>query len=134
VDGNVRRLREDLELTAYRIVEEAIGNVVEHASATRVDIELLFRGCMVRITIKDNGVGYDTPHKAVDFARQGKLGLTEVREKAQSIGAIVTMQSQPGIGTRIDLIIPSLDIPVEKMAIKATTALSKKSLGLPVST
>jgi len=103
------------------------AGVFKHAGATRVDIELHFRGCMVSITIKDNGSGYDTPPSVTDFVRQGKLGLTEIHEKAQSIGATVTMQSQPGIGTKIDLIIPALDIPVNKPTVKASSAPSRES-------
>jgi signal transduction histidine kinase len=84
--------------TFYRIAIEALQNVIKHARARRVDIELHETTQRVCMVINDDGVGFDT---AGDF--RGHLGLARMHERAAQAGATLVLTSAPGSGTRIEL-------------------------------
>jgi signal transduction histidine kinase len=84
--------------TFYRIAIEALQNVIKHARARRVDIELHETTQRVCMVINDDGVGFDT---AGDF--RGHLGLVRMHERAAQAGAALVLTSAPGSGTRIEL-------------------------------
>ena len=104
--GTKRRFPEEVELVLFRIAQEALRNVWRHAEATQVEIVLEFEGKNVRITVSDNGKGFILPPTINDLARDGKLGLAGMHERAQLLSGTLTVQSQPGEGTRITLEIP----------------------------
>jgi signal transduction histidine kinase len=82
----------------YRIAQEALNNVVKHARATRVDIQLATEAEQVMLCIQDNGAGF-----APGSGAAGHLGLRIMRERAEAIGAHLEIASEPGQGTRICL-------------------------------
>jgi signal transduction histidine kinase len=91
------RLAADVETALYRIVQEALTNVVRHAQASRVDVVLQRRGDQVIAIVEDNGLGFD-----VDEAlRCGRLGLVGMRERAEVLGGTLTIESGPGNGTTV---------------------------------
>lgn len=100
------RLPEALRLAAYRIVEEALGNVVRHARATgaRIALDLDGQAALV-LTVEDDGRGF-----AVDGARRG-LGLASIDSRVRQIGGEWRITSQPGKGTilavRLALVSPA---------------------------
>ncbi len=67
---------------------------------------MVFRPEKVKITIRDNGHGFELPLKADDFTFPGKLGLNGMRERAKLIGGILTILSNPGRGTTVILEAP----------------------------
>jgi len=79
----------------YRVAQETLHNVARHARATRVDIDLRCIPEHVSLIIEDNGVGFDTTQ-----AQEG-LGLANMQERMMDIGGVLTVESQPGIGTTI---------------------------------
>lgn len=91
------RLPAPMEITIYRIVQEALVNVVRHAQATRADVIVERRGDRVRVVIEDNGVGFD----AAVVMYSGRLGLLGMRERAEMIGGRLVVDSAPGAGTTV---------------------------------
>ncbi len=87
----------------YRIIQEALANVRDHASATTVRVQFtdVDGGCLVRIV--DDGVGYN-PAEVEN--RPGHLGLTLMRERAQVAGGWCRIESAPGDGTTVEFWIP----------------------------
>lgn len=88
-----------LQLT--RIVQEALANVRKHSGATRVNLVLSREGETLILEVKDNGCGFDTT-AALD-GRGGHFGLSTMRERAEEIGAALSIHSQPGSGTTVQL-------------------------------
>ncbi len=97
-------------LALFRIAQEALVNVVRHASATNVQITLQAPGRTLALEVADDGSGFD-PAMA---AKTAKFGLVGMRERAESIGGRVTISSAPGEGTRIRVELPLVaqDAPV----------------------
>jgi PAS domain S-box-containing protein len=99
------RLNETSATHVYRIVQEALTNVMRHAKAKRVEIALQQGADTVQCTIQDDGVGFDV--RAAQ-ARRGDhgLGLVGIRERAGALGGTLTIRSTPGHGTTILITIP----------------------------
>ncbi|MFC1966023.1 PAS domain S-box protein [Chloroflexota bacterium] len=101
--GTPRRLRPDLELALFRIAQEALSNVGKHAQANKCLLSVEFSPDKTKLTISDNGCGFEVPAVVDDFAYSGKLGLTGMRERAKLIGETLVISSQPGKGTTVVL-------------------------------
>jgi signal transduction histidine kinase len=105
--GTERRLPEEVELVLFRITQEALRNVWRHAQATQAEVTIEFDRGKVRITVSDNGKGFNLPNTIGDFVRDGKLGLAGMQERARLVNGTLTMQSEPGKGTSIVVEIPA---------------------------
>lgn len=105
LDGMDGRLPAEVEVCAYRIVQEALTNVAKHADARtcRVGLRRLPDGLVV--TVEDDGKGMDKARSARTDVTQG-VGLVGVRERAARLGGTVAVDSQPGRGTRLTIQIP----------------------------
>jgi PAS domain S-box-containing protein len=95
------RLPLAIEEVLYRIAQEALHNVVKHAGARQVRVEIGQTGQGVRLRIQDDGKGFD-PAAVPD----GHLGLAGMRARADRIGARLGCQSEPGKGTTIEVVVP----------------------------
>jgi len=73
--GTQRRLPEEIELVLFRITQEALRNVWRHSKATQAEVVVEFDDRETRITVSDNGKGFNLPETIGDLARDGKLGL-----------------------------------------------------------
>jgi signal transduction histidine kinase len=104
VSGQSVRLPAEVETAVYRIVQESLNNVAAHAQAREVQIQIGFRPAQLRVVIEDNGIGFD--YERARTATTGRMGLIGIRERAQSIGGHVEIQSIRGQGTRITLKVP----------------------------
>ena len=94
------------ELAVYRIVQEALHNVESHARAQSATITLNSQTDELHIVVEDDGQGFD-PNEVL--ANPGEhYGLLSMLERAQSIGARLQVDSAPGQGTRIHLVVPGL--------------------------
>jgi NarL family two-component system sensor histidine kinase LiaS len=93
----------DVEQTVYRILQEALANVARHSRATSAAVDLSHDSAVLTLTITDNGVGFDPdgPHPGI--------GLHSMRERAESIGGRLAIQSQPGPGTMVTVTFPLTD-------------------------
>lgn len=103
--GNIKRLPGEVELVLFRITQEALRNVWRHSSASTAKIKAEFEEDKIRITVSDNGKGFRIPERMVDYARDGKLGLAGMQERAQLIGGTLKVSSREGKGT--DVVIES---------------------------
>jgi signal transduction histidine kinase len=93
-----------VETSLYRIVQEALTNVVRHAQASTVGI-LLKRGRgKLKMFIEDDGIGFD-PEQVSQADRMGLLGM---RERAEMLGGTLTIESTPGKGTSIIVEVPDV--------------------------
>lgn len=105
VEGEIRRLAPERELALYRIVQEALSNVVKHAHAQQVQVKLTY-GDRLTVLVSDDGRGFDMPHRVDVLSDLGHFGLIGMRERAELIGAQLTIQSTSGHGTTIGLHLP----------------------------
>jgi two-component system sensor histidine kinase DegS len=106
VVGEERRLSEETAIALFRITQEALRNVWRHSGATSAEIIVEFDESKTKVTISDNGKGFELPDKPGDMAKSGKLGLTGMQERAQLVGGTLNVQSQPDKGTSITVEIP----------------------------
>jgi PAS domain S-box-containing protein len=91
-----------VEEELYHISQEALNNVLKHAGAQRVWIDLCFSPAETSLAIRDNGVGF-----TLTTANNGGLGLASLKERAEKIGAILEIISTPGTGTQIRVTVPA---------------------------
>lgn len=99
-DGGGRRLSAEIETVVYRVVQESVTNAVRHARAGRVAVEVLDQGDQIRVSIRDDGHGFD-----VD-ARSRGFGLSGMRERIALAGGRLDISSS-GSGTEIDAVVPA---------------------------
>lgn len=90
----------------FYIVEEAINNARKHAQAQQIAVRLSKRDAYVLIEVEDNGIGFDVDEVTAGYDRRGSLGLVNMRERAELIEGTLRIQSAPGGGTRIAIMIP----------------------------
>jgi len=101
VTGRDRRLSPDLELALYRVAQEAIQNVRKHSGATKVIVTAEFEMDTVRLTILDNGRGFDVTEELPELAVRGRLGLIGMEERVRLFGGKLSIKSAPSKGTTI---------------------------------
>jgi signal transduction histidine kinase len=103
------RLPADVEVTVYRVVQEALTNIHKHAQATRVGVISERRGADVRVIVEDDGCGFDAtdPDPLGDGRR--RLGLRGMSERAGLVGGKLQLESEPGRGTTVYLTVPISD-------------------------
>ena len=110
--GDERRLAPELELTVFRVVQEALTNVRKHAlSTTQVNVTLYFEEGEVLAAVEDNGPGFPPPDVQA-LVQKGHLGLAGMHERAQLFGGAVSITSAPGKGTTTVLRLPTPGHPV----------------------
>jgi signal transduction histidine kinase len=102
VEGE-RRLPTETEEALFRVVQEALNNVVKHAHTDQAEVCLELRGETISLTVHDGGVGFDPAGVDSDASH---LGLTSMRERVKALGGALTVESGPHAGTRIRVEIP----------------------------
>jgi signal transduction histidine kinase len=95
-------LPKEAEINFYRIVQEAVSNIVKHAQATRAGIEIERQPTRLLLTIRDNGCGF-AMHEPGE--RHG-FGLTGMAERARILGGSYRVESEPGKGTTVVVELP----------------------------
>lgn len=106
VEGDVR-VRPSVELQLVRIVQEALTNVRKHARASRASVSIVRSGGKIIVTVADDGVGFDPTTKTRgEFPR---FGLTTMRERAETVGGTIAVESTRGGGTSVRLELPPDD-------------------------
>lgn len=103
--GAVRRLASEVELALYRIAQEALSNVARHAAATTGHVTLTFTEDDVILSVLDDGRGFVVPESPAELAPQGHFGLLGIHERAELIGARLDLDSRPGEGTRLQIVV-----------------------------
>ncbi|MFJ3880338.1 sensor histidine kinase [Streptomyces sp. NPDC090077] len=107
VSGSPRALPTPYEVALLRIAQSALANVVRHAAAGRAEITLTFMDTSVTLDVVDDGRGFDPAGAA---SGGGGFGLPAMRARAESLGGLFTVESDPGQGTAVAVTLP---LPVE---------------------
>jgi len=105
--GTLPPLPSETELVMFRIAQEALSNVRKHAEASKVGVTVEADASNIKMTIADNGIGFSVARLTDDLARQGKLGVLGMEERARLIGGDLEIKSEPGIGTTVILEVPA---------------------------
>ena len=106
IHGEECDLDDAVKITIFRIIQESLNNIIKHAQATHVNIHLHFEERNVRISVFDNGVGFDRDEVQQRRTNRPSLGLAGMEERAALLGGTVTVQSRPGYGTEVEALIP----------------------------
>jgi PAS domain S-box-containing protein len=99
--GLSARLPAELETVCYRVTQEALTNIVRHAQARQVDVDICRQDKEVRLAIHDDGRGFDPPAARTRAQAGGSLGLLSMEERVTLLGGRLELQSAPGQGCRI---------------------------------
>ena len=105
VEGPQRAVRDDVTVEICRIAREALRNVLQHAKASNLEVEISFRDTELRLSFRDDGTGIESSVLR-DEGKSGHWGLIGMRERATRLGADLSFWSKPGVGTEIALTIP----------------------------
>jgi signal transduction histidine kinase len=105
VEGATQRLHPRQELALFRIAQEALNNVVQHADTSLAEVTLLFSPEGVCLRVTDSGPGFD-PQQANDSGRPS-LGLMSMHERASTVGGTLHIQSEPGEGAQVEVCVPA---------------------------
>ena len=106
IHGEECDLDDAMKITIFRIIQESLNNIIKHAQATHVNIHLHYEPKQVRISVFDNGVGFDREQVRQKGTNRPSLGLAGMEERAALLGGSVTVQSRPGYGTEVEAVIP----------------------------
>jgi len=108
--GEPGRVPAATESAIYRIVQEALTNVLKHARAATVSVSVEHRPGEMRVIVEDDGVGFDpdavTRHPADRSSAKPRLGLSGIRERLSPLGGTLTLESSRGVGTTLFITIP----------------------------
>jgi two-component system sensor histidine kinase DegS len=103
VTGNERRLAPYLEVMLFRAIQELLGNTARHSQATQVKVLVDMGDDRVRVSVDDNGKGFDA-----DAVLQGtSLGLKLIRERSEMLGGSFEVDSSIGKGSRVSFTVPA---------------------------
>jgi two-component system sensor histidine kinase UhpB len=108
IDDDFPDLRNRLAITAFRLVQEALSNVVKHSRASRVTVRLKWphQRPIVVVGVVDDGIGFDE-----DNIPHDRLGLVGMKERAKSVGGDMKINARPGRGTAIMFFLPLAQDP-----------------------
>jgi PAS domain S-box-containing protein len=109
--GDDQKLSPAVRLALFRIYQEILENVVQHARAGRAEIRFRSDAEQLLLEIQDDGRGFELPERWVELARQDHLGLLAAMERAEAIGGHVDIETAPGEGTLIRVTVPHANMP-----------------------
>ncbi|HSI81023.1 MAG TPA: GAF domain-containing sensor histidine kinase [Solirubrobacterales bacterium] len=101
----VGRLLPEVESTIYRLVQEGLNNVIKHAGAENVTVDVVERQDVVEVRLEDDGAGFDTA------TADGGFGLVGMRERISLVGGKLAIESEPGHGTELRAEVPATRAP-----------------------
>ena len=101
--GRERRLPSGLEVAIFRLVQEALNNVIKHSKATHVEVFVEYQESFIRVLVKDNGVGFD--HLKVE-KEKGRFGLMGMKERVQLLEGDMEIESVENLGTSVTVSVP----------------------------
>jgi signal transduction histidine kinase len=102
--GEPARLPSKMEISIYRLMQEALQNVSAHAQAKQAEVIVTFAPKTLKLVIMDDGRGFDLA--TVQSRHNGSFGLLSMAERAESLGGRLSIQTQLGMGTQVELVVP----------------------------
>jgi signal transduction histidine kinase len=113
------QIPKDVALCLFRVVQEALRNVVKHGKTSEAKVELSGQGDGIYLCISDAGVGFNLESAKGEFG----LGLISMRERLRSVGGYLSVESDPSRGTRI-----FARVPLSKISIQATDEAKERAV------
>ena len=105
---DINHLPEYIQISLYRMLQEAFTNILKHAHATKVEVNLIHDIEMVSLKISDNGVGFTLQNPTMANQVEG-IGLLGLHDRIEALGGKLSIDSNPGKGTEISATIPILE-------------------------
>jgi signal transduction histidine kinase len=109
--GSPQRLAPEQEIALYRIAQEALNNAWRHSGASQVWLSVQFGEKQIIISVRDNGKGFSLPRHATEESGSKHFGMMGMYERAALIGAHLQVQSEPGAGTTVTVLAPTVISP-----------------------
>lgn len=100
-EGDIHRCDPEVELAAYRIVQEALTNALQHAQACRITVRVRCDQEEFAVAVEDDGIGFTLPSRPDILTRRGHFGLVGMRERATRLGGRLMIDTAPGRGARV---------------------------------
>lgn len=110
----------EMEINLYRLIQEGLANVAQHAQATRVYIRLVASYPHLIMRLIDNGVGFDVQERLNEAAMEKRMGLRSMQDRATLLGGNLVISAFPGKGTKI-----ALEIPIDHLLHNEADATEK---------
>ena len=110
------RLPRELETACFRVVQQALTNVAQHAGARRVSVELRREGADLSLLVRDDGVGFDVAAARVQARRGRSLGILGMEERVLLLGGTFEVRSGPAGGTEVRAHFPLAPPPPDEAA------------------
>lgn len=107
IQGKARRLDTVIETVLFRVAQEALHNVVRHAQVRQARILLVYQSQEITLKIEDSGIGFNPVQS---FAPPRGWGLAGMRERIESVGGQLIIESEPRKGTIVEVAVPVFDI------------------------
>jgi len=101
-----KRLPIDIEITLYRIIQEALTNIVKHSSANKIGIDIKEQKERINIIIQDNGQGFSVDKAFNPETRGISFGIIGMQERVKNLGGDFEISSEKGKGTKLSLYVP----------------------------
>ncbi len=105
-DESQTRLPGPVETACYRIVQEATTNALRHGKATLIDVVLKIEPMQLRLSIQDNGCGFDPKTRISRKGTHQSIGLWSIQERVELLSGTVSLESAPGAGTTVLVTLP----------------------------
>jgi len=106
IEGDELFISSAMKIAIFRIVQEALNNIIKHAQANNVYIKLAFQPQHVVVSVRDDGVGFNFDMVRMSRSRRPSLGLAGMQERAALVRGEVSIQSSPGQGTLVEAKLP----------------------------
>jgi signal transduction histidine kinase len=113
IDQPSKRLPQHLEVSLFRMVQEAVNNIVRHAQAQHAQIRLAFADSVANVQVSDDGRGFDADRVLSLAVHARSVGLLGMQERVRLLNGSLTIDSHRGTGTTI-----SIEIPIEEAPAK----------------
>ena len=115
-DGNGQRLPAEIATVCFRVAQQALTNVMRHAGATRVWLDVRQKGNALQLTLRDDGAGFDVATARQRALAGHTLGLLGMQERVALAGGQLEIRSTPGSGTEIRVSLPLASEPTSVIA------------------
>jgi signal transduction histidine kinase len=107
VHANLSELTDSQRIVLYRGVQEALSNIARHSGAHTAAVRVRSDAGGVAVTIVDDGCGFDSARMLPAAAKRGRLGFVGIAERVRLLGGVLTVQSRPGAGTSVKIVLPA---------------------------
>jgi PAS domain S-box-containing protein len=107
--GQIDKLDKNIELSIYRIIQEALFNIAKHSKASEASIQIFGRNKTIYIIIEDNGLGFEPADYLTTPPKKASFGLIYMKERSELLAGRFCLESKPGHGTEIHIEIPFIE-------------------------